>query len=441
LKPRYASVATYAVGGFVGGLVGAAFVIVVTLLLKAGMERVAAQATWIIIVVPLVGLVISVLVLYGIGRQGPLPAPTRADAWRTFPPGSARADITGDVTATAGEEERFPWRLAPLRTLAIFATVGLGGAMGTEAPAAYLGVAAGAWLGDRGRRWRRFLRPAALGGGAAGVAALMGIPLVGTAYILELGRQHHARLSVERLVAALIGGIVGWGIDVLFHLSLIRLVVPHEPPHSFLQAFITALFIGVLAGGITSFAASAIYGAKKWTASPVRRLVLGGLVAGAAAVALAIIAVPTAAAGPGGGAITWAETTTNALPLTLLAVALLRAAITTAAAAAGGCGGIFVPFLAVGDLSGRVFAPGLGIGDDLSGAAGAAGGIAGGYHLPFTAVAMVLGVGGPALSRLTSLATVGVAYIAGEAAKALVEKLKRPPRSDVAPPDRAAAPT
>ena len=100
---------------------------------------------------------------------------------------------------TAGQEERFPWRLAPIRAVAIFATVGSGGAMGTEAPAAYLGVAAGACLGDRGQRWRRFLRPAALGGGAAGVAALMGIPLVGTAYVLELGRRHDAPLSVERV--------------------------------------------------------------------------------------------------------------------------------------------------------------------------------------------------------------------------------------------------
>ena len=93
----------------------------------------------------------------------------------------------------------------------------------------------------------------------------------------------------------------------------------------------------------------------------------------------------------------------DALPLTLLAVCLLRAVATTAAVAAGGCGGVFVPFLAVGDIAGRVFAPGLGVGNDLAGAAGAAGGIAGGYRLPLTAVVMVLGVGGPPLATLTCL--------------------------------------
>src|SRR4029453_5546730 len=104
--------------------------------------------------------------------------------WRPFGGGASQAALTGDVVDSAGQEERFPWRLTPIRTLAIFFTVGLGAAMGTEAPAAYFGVAAGACLGDRGRWWRRLLRPAALGGGAAGVAALMGIPLVGTGYML-----------------------------------------------------------------------------------------------------------------------------------------------------------------------------------------------------------------------------------------------------------------
>jgi H+/Cl- antiporter ClcA len=95
----------------------------------------------------------------------------------------------------------------------------------------------------------------------------------------------------------------------------------------------------------------------------------------------------------------------------LLAIALLRAAITTAATAAGGCGGVFVPFLAVGDIAGRVFAPVLSIGNDLAGAAGAAAGIASGYRLPLTAAAMVLGVGGPRAATATCLAVVVVAYL------------------------------
>jgi H+/Cl- antiporter ClcA len=254
----------------------------------------------------------------------------------------------------------------------------------------------------------------------------MAIPLVGTAYMLELGRRHNAPLSAERVVAALSGGFVGWAINLAFHLNLIRLIVPKEPPSNFAHAVITAVFIGALSGAITSLAGSAIYRAKKWQASPRRRLALGGLAAGLVAATLIVIAAPSAAVGPGGGAILWAENT-NALPLTLLAVALLRAAATTCAVAAGGCGGVFVPFLAVGDLAGRVFAPGLGLGNDLAGAAGAAGGIAGGYRLPLTAAAMVLWLGGPHHAMLTCLATVVIAFLVGAAMDSALDKVKRLP--------------
>src|SRR5215475_11114894 len=206
------SIAIYALGGLVGGLAGGAFVVVVTLALKAMMDFASNQVTWVLIVVPLIGLALTVVVLHVFGQseaaqshgQG-VTRERRAKIWRTFPRGAIQADITGDVVDSAGQEERFPWRLTPIHTLAIFATVGLGAGMGTEAPAAYFGVAAGAFLGDCGRSWRRLLRPAALGGGAAVVAALMGIPLVGTEYMLELECRHKTPLTAERVTAALIG--------------------------------------------------------------------------------------------------------------------------------------------------------------------------------------------------------------------------------------------
>jgi CIC family chloride channel protein len=324
----------------------------------------------------------------------------------------------------AGEEERFPWRLAPIRLLAIAATVGLGGPMGTEKPAAYLGVAAGAALGDRGRGWRRLLRPAAVGGGAAGVSALMGILLVGPAYVLELGHRHGAPLSAERMTAGLVGGLVGWLMNIALHVDLFRLVVPKEPPQTLLQAATAAVLIGSLAALITSATGEAIALAKKWKATPVVRLAFGGLALGCTAVTLAIVAAPSAAVGPGGGAIAWVENNSHAAALTVLAVALLRAVATTAAVAAGGCGGLFVPFMAVGDLAGRVFAPGLDVPGDVAGSAGAASGIAGGYGLPFTAAVVVLGQGGPRLATLTCLAAVVVAAVVRGGAESALARLR-----------------
>jgi H+/Cl- antiporter ClcA len=179
------------------------------------------------------------------------------------------------------------------------------------------------------------------------------------------------------------------------------------------------LFIGAITGAITALTGEAIYWARGLRNRPVNRLLIGGIAMLSLAMVIGLIATPTAAFGPGGAAIVWAETA-KTTPYHLLAVALLRAASTTAAVVAGGCGGVFVPFLAIGDLSGRVFATTLGISADLAGAAGAAAGIAGGYRLPLTAVAMVLGIGGPGEAQLTCLATVVVAALSGLATARLI---------------------
>ncbi len=422
LLPLLTSVGTWTVGGLLGGVVGSLAAVLLTVSIKQILDAVSGLSTAWLLLLPLLGVTLAVMVLHGLGkgdavqsliprktaRLRRLPPPT----WYCFPRDVARADITADVVATAGAEENFPWNLAPLRALAILPTVGLGAAMGTESPAVHLGVAAGTWLGSTNPALRRLVQPAAIGGGAAGVAALMGIPLVGSFFMLELSQRRKVPITLERVAAVLAGGLVGWGINLAFRLDLIRLVVPKVPPSDLWDAVGAALFIGAIAGSITSLSGEAIYWARGWKATPVIRLLLGALAMLAFAAMTAVIATPAAAFGPGGAAIVWAETV-ETTPYHLLAVALLRAASTTAAVAAGGCGGVFVPFLAIGDLGGRVFAAAFGVPPDLAGAAGAAAGIAGGYRLPLTAVAMVLGVGGPETAKLTCLATVLVAAIAG----------------------------
>jgi H+/Cl- antiporter ClcA len=90
---------------------------------------------------------------------------------------------------------------------------------------------------------------------------------------------------------------------------------------------------------------------------------------------------------------------------------------------------VFVPFLAIGDIAGRTFAPSIGVSSDLAGAAGAAAGIAGGYRLPVTAMMMVVGVGGPRPASLTCLATVGVAVVAAAGVGLVLDRFVR--RGDV----------
>src|SRR5260370_24405743 len=125
-------VATSALGGVLGGSVAAALDVGVTEILKKMLAVVSSQATWVLILMPLLVLALSVLLLYGFGlsseTQGSPPGaaeaqrPRWARAWRTFPPRAARAHLTGCLVAFAGQEDRFPWRLAPIRLLAIVAT-------------------------------------------------------------------------------------------------------------------------------------------------------------------------------------------------------------------------------------------------------------------------------------------------------------------------------
>ena len=409
-----------ATGGLLGGVLGATFVVVVTSAIKDLLAFIIRQNRVVLVLAPLIGIALAVVVLHRVAHgvavqrldeaQGEVPR--GFGAWLRFPSNVVRADLTADVVRTAGAEERFPWRLAPIRAAAILVTVGLGAPMGTESPAAHLGVATGAALDRAGPRWSRLARPAALGGGAAGIAALMGLPLVGVVFMIELGRRNRAAVTLDRLLAAGCGAMVGWGINQLLGLNLIRLVVPTIAPRDLVQALATAALVGCLSGALCSLTGSLIYRARTWRAGVVTRFAIGGSVIVACALAIGRLATPAAALGPGGGAVAWAETT-NASSWTLLAVALLRAVATTAAVAAGGCGGVFVPFLSIGDLCGRALAPGLGATNQLTAAAGAAGGIAGGYRLPLTAIAMVVTIGGPTAARITCGATVVFAVASG----------------------------
>ena len=424
--------AAFAVGGgLIGGLVGALFAAGVTEGIKRTLAVVSRQDDWVLLVAPLAGIAVAWATLHYLGHgeaeqhldDAPAAPRVRLHPWRSFPLDLARADLTADVVATAGREERFPWRLAPLRAIAILITVGSGAPMGTEAPAAHLGVAAGAALGSPPRA-RRPARWMGLGGGAAAVAALMGLPLVGLAFILELGRRRRVPITVARVLAAGSGALVGWLINVVFDLDLIRLAVPALPPDGVLAAMTTTLLVGAISGALAALTGVAIYQVRGWESSPVVKLLLGGLSLAATIIILLAVAGPAAAVGPGAGAVSWADTA-GASGVTMLLVAGLRALATTAAVAAGGVGGVFVPFLAIGDVSGRALAPMLGVPPDLAGAAGAAGGISGGYRLPVTAVAMVIGVGGPFGATLTCLATVVVAAGAGLAVAVVIERLTK----------------
>src|SRR5215471_18547781 len=100
------TIANSVLGGVIGGSLAAALVIGFTEILKGMLAVVSRQPTWVLVLVPLVGLALSVLVLYGFGLSGETESferPRLAAAWRTFAPRASRADLTGDMVGFAGE--------------------------------------------------------------------------------------------------------------------------------------------------------------------------------------------------------------------------------------------------------------------------------------------------------------------------------------------------
>ena len=84
---RASSVGAAGLGALLGGLVGGFVVVGVTLALKTGMDFVSAQGTWVVVVVPLLGLTVATLVLHGYGTNATPPVDGRqARPWRAFPP-------------------------------------------------------------------------------------------------------------------------------------------------------------------------------------------------------------------------------------------------------------------------------------------------------------------------------------------------------------------
>lgn len=113
-SPLPSTIATSALGGVLGGSLAAALVIGFTEMLKVMLAVVSRQQTWVIILVPLVGLALSVLVLYGFGlssQSESFERPEWAGAWRTFSAGAVRSDLTGDMGSQA-KRSVFPgaWR-------------------------------------------------------------------------------------------------------------------------------------------------------------------------------------------------------------------------------------------------------------------------------------------------------------------------------------------
>jgi CIC family chloride channel protein len=355
----------------VGVLTGAGVALLDTVVLGIE-ERVVELPLWAVALAPAVGLAITAAILRWIGR-GASPA-------------------TADEYLEAFHDPGHPLPTRPLvaRMLGAVATLGFGGPMGLEGSSIYWGTSVGARVRSVSGRWLRVpdRRVLLVAGAAAGVAAIFKAPATGAVFALEVPYQDD--LARHMLLPSLVGAATGYLTFAAFHGTDALFEVTDSIPFSY-RDLIAAIALGLLAAFGARLFAKGVRWAKGWAGrTPAwRRVGLGGG-------ALAVLAVVSNWAcgeplsfGPGYSSLTWALDPDRAL-WAVAVLLVVRCVGTTAVVAGGGVGGLFVPLVVGGALTGRLVGGALHTLDTaLFTVIGVAAFLGAGYRVPLAAVMFV----------------------------------------------------
>ncbi|AKL72456.1 chloride channel protein EriC [Actinobacteria bacterium IMCC26256] len=321
---------------------------------------------------PAVGLVLAALCLRFIGRG---TAPVIADAYiRNIHEPDSQLDL----------------QPVPGRLMGAVATIGFGGALGLEAVALYAGAGIGAFAETRLGRFikRPDTKMLMVAGAAAGVATLFQTPLTGAIFALEvpfrgrLGRHNPAPI----LVASLAGYLVNVAIEGPSRLFPVQGNVNID-----WRDLLLALALGIAAGAVAHVFAILIRLAKRIVKKyPLSlRLPIAGLLLFGIVLLASTIAKDGVILGTGTLAIKWAADPTHALGA-VAGMLILRIAANAVTLSGGGVGGVFIPLVAAGALTGRLAGGLIGRADDtLFAVVGAAAFLGAGYRVPLAAVTFV----------------------------------------------------
>jgi len=309
-----------------------------------------------------------------------------------------RAGGGGGVSSSTADEylhsyhdrkHRLTVRPFVARMVAAVSTLGTGGAMGLEGPSIYTGATVGSQIQ---RRMPRVFRGAdrrvlMVAGAAAGVAAIFKAPATGAVFAIEVPYQDD--LARRMLLPSLVAAATGYLTFVAFHGTSQLFAIDSSAAFSF-RDLLGALVIGVLAGLGARLFAWMVRRAKA-LAAPDRFLTV--VASGAAFAALFAmgrgLTGESVISGPGYEVVAWASEPTHSVPL-LLAVLALRCLATTASVAGGGVGGLFIPLVVAGALTGSVIGGVVDAHDlVLFIVVGVAAFLGAGYRVPLAAVMFV----------------------------------------------------
>lgn len=265
--------------------------------------------------------------------------------WAAGEDGLNVPDITRRVVHEGGA---IPGRPLVARSVASAVTLGAGGSVGSEGPAAVLGGGLGSALARVFRFSRERTRLLVAAGTAAGISAAFNAPLAGAFFALEevLGGLQVAAFPtvvVASVVAAAVSTAV-YGVSPAFPVPTLH------PSRSWFELLALPPLLGIACGLITVLFVRTYFGigsaAERWHVSPWLRAAVGGAVVG-----LIVWLSGGLLLGEGHLAMP-PEVFGGAAWYIILALALAKIVVTSVTIGSGGSGGLFAPAMYIGAATG-----------------------------------------------------------------------------------------
>lgn len=366
---------------------------------EGGVDHVLELSPWLIAVLPGAGLLVAMVVRRLLGRGT----------------GSASADEY--LLEFHDPDHHLSGRAASARLLASLVTLGTGNPMGMEGPSLFAGAMIGSKLQ---RRFPRLFRASdrrvlLVAGAAAGVAAIFKAPATGAVFALEV--PYKDDLARRMLLPALVSSATGYLVFALINGPDALFPVTGATELS-MRDVLGSIGVGVIAGLGARLFSAMLRTAKDLAARPKPLWVTVG-----AGVVLALLFTAgyhltgqPLAVTSGYNVIHWASDPSHSLAA-LLAMLALRSLGTSASLAGGGVGGLFIPLVVGGALSGAVIANIVGRQDiTLFVVIGIAAFLGAGYRVPLASVMFVAETTGrPAFIVPGLLAAVAAELMMGQA--------------------------
>jgi chloride channel protein, CIC family len=275
-----------------------------------------------------------------------------AAVMRRFAPDEDGINVPDLKRRVAQDGGSMPMHALGARSLASAITLGVGGSVGSEGPAALVGGGLGAYLSRIFRFSRDRTRLLVAAGTAAGISAAFNAPLAGAFFALEelLGGLHVAAFPtvvVSSVTAAVVSQAV-FGVHPAFPIPALH------PSRGWFELLALPPLLGVACGLVTVLFVRTYFGvgeaARKWKLSPAMRAAVGG-----GAVGLLVYLSGGLLLGPGHLSIP-AELFEGTAWWIILGLLFAKIVATSLTLGTGGSGGLFAPALYVGAATGSALA-------------------------------------------------------------------------------------